>query len=108
MKNFIQHGDSLTVPAPVGGTISGNAYLIGSLFGVAATTQAAGADVVLKTTGIFELPKTSALAIALGDAVYWDDTAKVVNKTAAANTLIGYATRAAANPSATVRVRLNV
>lgn len=35
--------------------------------------------------------KAGALAIGVGDALYWDDTNKVVNKTASGNTLMGYA-----------------
>jgi predicted RecA/RadA family phage recombinase len=49
----------------------------------------------------------SALAIAIGDKVYFDAATGLVNKTASGNTLIGVATSAAANPSGTVNVRLN-
>ncbi|HWJ72588.1 MAG TPA: DUF2190 family protein [Kaistia sp.] len=108
MKNFIQEGDVLTLPAPTGGVVSGQAYLIGVLFGVAMASAAEGADFPFKTTGVVELPKTSALAIAVGDALYWDNTNRVLNKTASGNTLVGGAVAAAANPSATARIRLNV
>jgi predicted RecA/RadA family phage recombinase len=49
----------------------------------------------------------SALAIAAGDTLYFDAATKLVNKTSSGNTKIGVATEAAANPSATVAVRLN-
>lgn len=108
MQNYVETGDNLTLAAPAGGVVSGTPYLVGTaLFGIAATTAAQGDDFVLKTMGVFDVPKTSALAIAVGDLLYWDNTAKEVNKTAGGNTLVGKAVAAAANPSATVRMRLN-
>jgi predicted RecA/RadA family phage recombinase len=108
MQNYIESGTNLTLTAPAGGVVSGIAYLIGTaLFGVAATSAAAGDDFVLRPRGVYDLPKTSALAIAVGDLLYWDNTAKELNKTAGGNTLVGVAVAAAANPSATVRAKLN-
>ena len=106
MKNYISEGDVLTLTAPAD-VASGAGALVGSIFGVAAATYASGATGEFKTKGVFELPKTSALAISVGDKVYWDNTAKEVNKTASGNTLVGVAVSAAANPSSTVNVRLN-
>ncbi len=106
MKNYVQTGDNLTLAAPYD-VASGDGALVGSIFGVAAGDAVSGDDVDLVTRGVFEMPKTSALAISAGDQVYWDDTAKEVNKTSSGNTLIGVAVTAAANPSATVNVRLN-
>ena len=80
--------------------------MIGSLVGVAAVTALEGEAVAISTEGVFELPKTSALAIAVGDKLYWDSAAKVVNKTASGNTLVGIAVAVAANPSETVKVKL--
>lgn len=105
MKNFVQMGDTITATAPAA-VASGAGVLVGSLFGVASAAAESGADVELKTTGVFEMPKTSALAISVGDLIYWDNSAKVVNKTNT-NKLIGVAVSAAANPSDTVLVRLN-
>lgn len=76
------------------------------LVGVASSTAAEGVTFALQTNGVFRMPKTSALAIAIGDKVYWDNAAKVVNKTASGNTLLGTAVEAAANPSDTVAVKL--
>lgn len=105
MKNFVQPGSVITVAAPADVT-SGTGVLVGSLFGIAAISALSGADVEIKVDGVYELPKTSALAISVGDLLYWDDTNKVVNKTNT-NKLVGVAVSAAANPSATVKVRLN-
>ena len=106
MKNYVQAGGTLTVPAPYD-LDSGDMAVIGSIFGVAAIDAATGDDVQISTGGVFALPKVAALAVAVGDKVYFDAAAKLVTKTAAANTLIGVAVTAAANPSASVNVRLN-
>lgn len=106
MKNYIQAGVNLTLPAPADVT-SGSIVVVGSIVGVAAETVLSGSDLDIVTEGVFALPKVSALAIAIGDKVYWDSVAQLVNKTASSNTYLGVATTAAANPSGTVNVRLN-
>lgn len=106
MKTFVQPGDILTLTAPYA-VASGAGALVGSIFGVATGTIGNAEVGEFQVVGVFDLAKTSALAIAIGDKVYWDNTAKEVNKTATGNTLVGVAVSAAANPSATVNVRLN-
>lgn len=106
MKNFVQPGVNLTLPAPAD-VLSGQGLVIGAIFGVAAIDAVTGANVDLVTEGVFRLPKVAALTIAIGDSVYWDATNKVVTKTASGNTKIGVAVTAEANPSAAVDVRLN-
>ena len=106
MKNFVQEGDVLTL-TPTAAVASGVGYLFGtSLFGVATNDVAANAAGEFLTEGVVELGKTSALAIAIGDRVFWDATNKVVNKTTTAQQCVGIAVSAAANPSATVLVKL--
>jgi predicted RecA/RadA family phage recombinase len=105
--NFVQPGETLTLAAPAD-VLSGAGVLIGSIFGIAQGDALSGALVDITTEGVWTMPKVSALAIAVGDVLYWDNTAKLVNKTASGNTRIGLAVSAAANPSATVRVRLGL
>lgn len=106
MRNYIQDGDTIDITTPYA-VSSGGGVLVGSLFGVAADDYAISVTGQIKTRGVFTLGKTSALAISIGDLLYWDDTNKVVNKTSSAQKLVGVAMSAAANPSATVDVRLN-
>lgn len=106
MKNHVQPGNTLTLPAPAD-VLSGAGVVVGSIFGVANGDALSGELVDLDVVGVFTLPKVSALAIAIGDKVYWDDTNKLVTKTASGNTAIGVATSVAANPSASVDVRLS-
>ena len=105
--NYLQAGANLTVPAPSDKS-SGDGVLVGVLFGVATGDAESGDDLVIATTGVWELPKTSAQAWAVGAAIYWDDDGDgATTATADGNVLIGVAAAAAANPSATGQVRLN-
>lgn len=109
MKNFVMNGDDLDLSTPSGGMTSGAAYLIGSCFGVAKLTTVQGDLNVLKTAGVFDLPKEGAgsgQAWAFGDLVYWDNTNKRLTKTASGNTKVGYATAAALTTDTTGRARL--
>jgi predicted RecA/RadA family phage recombinase len=106
MKNFIQTGDVLDL-APGADVASGVGYLFGTaLFGVATTDVVSGATGAFAVTGVVDIAKTSALAISVGDRVFWDATNKVVNKTSTAQQCVGIAVAAAANPSSTVKVLL--
>lgn len=106
MNNYIQDGDVLSL-APGAAVVSGVGYLFGTgLFGVAVADVANGVEGAFRTEGVIDIAKTSALAIAVGDRLYWDATNKVVNKTATAQQCVGIAVAAAANPSATVKMKL--
>ena len=109
MKNFVQPGANLTLPAPYA-RASGEGALIGSIFGVASVDVANGVDAVFVTEGVFDLAKAASQAWTVGAKVYWDNTAKNCTTTASANTLIGVATAAAASGAGLVigRVRLGI
>ncbi len=106
MKNFVQRGDTLTLPAPAN-VVSGDVAIVGSIIGVVNGDAASGADMDLGVVGVFNLPKVSALAINAGDTVYWDAGAKLVTKASSGNTKLGVAVTTVPNPSARVDVRLN-
>jgi predicted RecA/RadA family phage recombinase len=106
MRNHVQKGENITIPSPAA-VASGDLVVVGALYGVAAGDADTGGDLDVVTVGVFDLPKVSALAINLGDKVYFDSSSKLVSKTASGNTYIGVAVTAAVNPSATVNVRLN-
>jgi predicted RecA/RadA family phage recombinase len=108
MKNFIQPGHIVTAVAPAGGVTSGAGVLVGTLFGVAATTQDAGAEVELAVEGVFELPKVAAQAWATAFApIYWDNAAKNCTTTSAGNTKIGLNMKAQGSADTVARIRLN-
>lgn len=106
MKTYVQKGDVLSL-TPAAAVASGVGYLFGTgLFGVATNDVASGAEGEFITEGVVTIAKTSALAIAVGDRVFWDATNSVVNKTATAQQCVGICVEAAANPSATVKIKL--
>lgn len=96
MKNYIQPGDTLTVAAPSGGVVSGQAVVIGALIGFAAGTAAAGEDVAIARKGVFSTAiKATGAAWAVGDAIYLKADGTEFNKTASGNTLFGFAAQPA-------------
>lgn len=103
---FVQDGDILTL-APAADVAAGVGYLFGAgVFGVAINDVASGANGAFATEGVWTIGKTSALAISVGDRLFWDATNKVVNKTTTAQQCVGVAVEAAANPSSTVKIKL--
>lgn len=106
MITYIKEGETLTL-TPAADVAKGVGYLFGAgLFGVAQNTVASGAAGEFLTEGVVTIGKTSALAIAVGDRVFWDATNKVVNKTTTSQQCVGVAVTAAANPSSTVEIKL--
>ena len=99
MKNWVQPGNIVTLTAPGGGVKSGDGFLVGALFAVAAFDATEGNDVEGARIGVFDLPKDASV-ITQGEAVYWDNTAKKITTTATGNTLVGKAV-AGAGGSAT-------
>lgn len=108
MKNYVQPGNTITLTAPYAVT-SGDGLLVGSIFGVAAGTAASGDPVETALEGVYDLKKVASQAWAVGDKIYWDNTAKNTTKTLTSNTLIGVATDVVAGGATDLigRVRLN-
>jgi predicted RecA/RadA family phage recombinase len=103
---FVQDGETLDLDA-VATVPAGTGKLFGAgLFGIALKDAVSGTASAFATEGVFVVAKTSALAIAVGDRLFWDPAAKVVNKTSTAQQCVGVAVEAAANPSATVKMKL--
>lgn len=107
MKNHIQKGDIITVPAPAGGIVSGEGAIIGNIFGIAAYAAAVGDPVELSTVGIYQLPKATAAVLTVGARVAWDNTAKNINVPGTGRFPVGIATEAAGIGITSVAVRLD-
>ena len=60
--------------------------MVGSIFGIASGDALSGEEVETALVGVFDLAKTASQAWIAGDKVYWDDTNKVVTKTATGTT----------------------
>lgn len=105
MKNFVQRGETITIPAP-GAVASGDVVIVGEIHGIAAGDAADGTPCDVVTVGCFTLPKIAANSFTLGAPVYWDGTNKLATSVASGNTRIGTAIEAAAASTATVVVKL--
>lgn len=108
MKNYVQPGNTVTLTAPYD-VASGDGLLVGAIFGAATGAAANGEAIETALVGVFDLKKVGSQAWAVGDKIYWDNTAKQATKTATDNTLIGVAIEAVGNGAGETvgRVRLN-
>lgn len=106
MKNYISSGEIVSVAAPYARE-SGEAALVGSLFGVSITKVALGETMQMQTKGIVKHTKVTADVVAVGDKIYWDNTNKILTTTATSNKWVGVAVAAAGNTATEVELRLN-
>lgn len=107
MQNYIKPGETLTFTAPVGGVVSGNAYMIGALLVVAAYTAAAGERFEGTRVGCFTLPKAAGTAWTEGQLLYWDTAnSNLVTAQSATARRVGCAASAALSAATTGEVML--
>lgn len=106
MKNYVQPGNSITIPAPAGGVVSGVPVIIGSLAGVPNATAAATENVTIDLTGVFDVDKATGQAWAVGNKLYWDNAAKKATTTVGANVVFAVAIADALSGDTVGRIRL--
>lgn len=99
MKNYVQDGVRLTLPAPYDVT-SGAGLLVGTIFGVAVQAALSGADVEVQTEGVVDITKVGSQAWTVGAAIYWDNAAKNCTTATSGNTLVGRCVKAVGNGAA--------
>lgn len=103
-KNYRGDGDRVQFTA--GGTLaSGGIYVSNNLIGVIEDDAVSGDLAVVSLCGVYELPK-AAVAVALGEALYYDSGNANVTTTRTGNTFIGIAMEAVGSGVATVDVKL--
>jgi len=97
-------GNEWDLPVPyASGITSGQGIQVGAfLFGVAQSTGAQNALVAVEFHGVYDLAKESSLVVSVGDKLWWDNTARVLTKTATGNIAAGIAVAAALAADATV------
>lgn len=104
MKNYVEEGDTLAVVAPAD-TLSGAFVMIGYVWGFATMDALSGAELKLKTKGVFDVTgKTTSQAWAIGDLLYWTGTAWT--KTVSTNTLCAVAVAIAGSSAVVGRLKL--
>lgn len=107
--NFLQPGENILVKSTGAFTNkdANDVVVIGSLIGVLDAPPVDNDTGVLTTRGVFRLPKSNSVAMAVGDKLYWDAGDGNLNKTAASNTLAGVCVKAAATTDTAVEVWMN-
>jgi predicted RecA/RadA family phage recombinase len=110
MKNYIQDGDTITVTAPAT-VASGDFVQVGRVRGIAVTDAASGAQVELKTTGVFDIPKTGSEEFAsVGLPVYvvlsGNGVKTVTTASTTANVLVGINLATSGAVAGNLRVKL--
>lgn len=107
MRNYLQKGEVVSIPAPHV-VASGGIAVAGLLVGVAGHDAETGEKVEVHLVGAYLLPKIAAQAWTVGQPIYVNPTSRMCTNAAAAGAiLIGVAIEAAANPSSSGVVRLN-
>ena len=105
---FVQEGRQIEF-TPLVAVAAGQVVVNGDLVGISLGPVAANVQGSLAVDGVFDFPKQVGVgtAITLGTSLYWDVANQRATSTAAGNKLIGKCTRAAADASTSVRIRLS-
>jgi len=108
IATLVQKGDVVDFVAAAD-VAAGDVVVVGDLVGIAQSNVLAGETGAMAVTGVYNLPKETSTgsAIAAGAKAYWDETAKLVTKTAASNKLLGKAVLAAGDGDESVQVLLS-
>lgn len=102
---FLHEGNQIDYTPSGAAVAAGEVVNLTTMIGVATAAIPDGRQGALAVEGVLEFPKEAALAIAVGDACYWDDTAKEIDKTNT-NVAAGKCVRAAADTDTKVWVKL--
>lgn len=103
---FVSGTPNMVPYTPSGAVTAGDVIVEGSRVYIAHHDIAAEAlGSVASGGGIYDFLATSGDEIAMGDPVYWDDSANVAEESATSNQLIGSAVKAKIDGETTVRVQ---
>lgn len=75
MKNYVQRGDVLEVPAAAGAVVAGQVVVVGAHIAVANHAAANGQPYNATLSGVFEVPKSTGVAFVQGQPIMWDASA---------------------------------
>lgn len=107
-QNYLAEGEVLLFVNDAEGATaiaSGDVVVVGKVAGVALVDIAADAEGSVQIEGVFQVAKTTSLAISQGDELFWNTSTKKVTKTAT-DFPIGIAYEGAASAATTCYVKL--
>lgn len=105
MRNYIQPGVNLTLPAAAD-IKSGEVFILGAITGIAAGDALEDEMVDVVTSGVFSVDKVGAESFDVGDPVYFATATKLATSTASGNVHIGTCVKIAVSGSASVETKL--
>ena len=110
-KNYMQPGNALELTAPTGGVVSGVGYAFGpaatKILAVCSVSAAQTVKTTFNTEGVYELTKDGADDFVEGEPVFWDDTAKKIDKSASTLVPCGTCIETTAASATTIQVKLS-
>lgn len=68
-NNFVSTGDTITLPAPTGGSVSGVPQVINDLAVIPMSTGPKGTIIVYRTSGVWNVPADAALKLGMKASV---------------------------------------
>lgn len=106
-KNYEQEGEVIDFTAGGVAIPAGAVVVMSKRVGIALADIPALSTGSVSVTGVWKQSKLASDVVAQGDELYWDDVADRMTKTAGANVLAGYATKAAGAGVDAVSVKIN-
>lgn len=111
MKNFVQKGEVYPYIVPTGQTVTSGQIVVlpgSQAAGVAVMDGAAGEEVAVNGTGVYELERHSTLGdLQQGTEVFVDSVSNKVTTSASGNSALGIVFRKSANGATKVQVALS-
>ena len=77
MRNYVQPGNVIEVPAAEEAVVAGQVVAVGAILAIANGSAAVGESYNATRCGVFEVPKAGGGALTQGQPVYWDVSAGV-------------------------------
>jgi predicted RecA/RadA family phage recombinase len=74
--------------------------------GVAQSSIPIGSTGTLAVTGVFEFDAINTVAFSVGDALYWDNTAKKITNVSASNVAAGWCVEAKISAGVTAKIKI--
>lgn len=102
---FVQRGENIDFTAAADIAYGAVVPLV-TRVGVALENITNGTTGSVAVTGVFEAAAVTGTAFAVGDTLYWDNTAKKLTKTSTDNTPAGWATEVKASATAMACVKI--
>jgi len=104
---YIQKGEILDYYNAGSALTAGTVVVIGNHVGVCATDIGALETGAVFVSGVFEMATVTNASFAIGDVLYWDDSAKNLTKTASSHKVAGMCASVKETAGAKALVKLN-